>query len=276
MAYYSYTPGPPLSEFIDSFWLCEDAQSPRKERILPSGTIELVINLREDEVRIHNSIQPDCYKRFPGAIVSGTYSAAFVIDALQHASMLGVHFKPGGSVSFIGALASEVTDTHAGLEVFWGRPALELRTRLCEAATPREKFRLVEEMLIRRLRQPVKVHAAVPMALNVFGQMGGGLSVREAAREAGLSQRQFIRVFTDYVGLTPKFFCRILRFQRARALADASTRLNWAHLAAAAGYFDQSHLIHEFQELCGLSPAEYLAHSPKHALAMRNHILLRR
>jgi len=88
--YLTHSPGPPLSEFIDCFWLLAGAQTSRKEWILPSGTIELVVNLRENEMRIHDPAQPGRYKRFSGAILSGTYSRVFVCDAIQHESILGV------------------------------------------------------------------------------------------------------------------------------------------------------------------------------------------
>jgi AraC-like DNA-binding protein len=262
----SYQPALPLSEFVDSFWLIAGGQRPRKERILPAATAELVINLRDDEVRIHNPAQPERYKRLSGAVMSGTYSNAFICDAMQHESILGVHFKPGGAFPFLGALASELTNAHADLADLWGRPALELRNRLCEVITPQERFRLVEEALTGRLRRPAKRHCAVPIALNMFGQAGTGASIRDAAREAGLSQRRFIQVFRAQVGLTPKLFCRLLRFQRARTLALQIETLNWAQLASTCGYFDQSHLINDFQEFSGLSPAEYLCQHRHHHL----------
>ncbi|MGH9882743.1 MAG: DUF6597 domain-containing transcriptional factor, partial [Pyrinomonadaceae bacterium] len=109
MFYLTYIPGPPLNEFVDYFWLFDGGHTPRKERIVPSGTIELVINLRDDEIRIHDREQSDQLKRFSGAVLSGTYSSVFVIDAMQHESMLGLHFKPGGSFPFLGAQASELT-----------------------------------------------------------------------------------------------------------------------------------------------------------------------
>src|SRR5712692_621234 len=72
MLYRSYRPAPPLSDFVDRFWFCSDAPLHPKERILPSGTIELVINLREDEFRIDDPVHPERCKRFSGAMVSGT------------------------------------------------------------------------------------------------------------------------------------------------------------------------------------------------------------
>ena len=73
MIYRSYTTSPPLAACIERFWQCSDTPSHRRERILPSGTIELVINLREDEIRIYDPLHPDRCARLSGAVVSGPY-----------------------------------------------------------------------------------------------------------------------------------------------------------------------------------------------------------
>ncbi len=263
MFYLTYAPGLPISEFVEYFWLFEGGQTARKERIVPSGTIELVINLRDDEVRIHDRAQPEKHRRFSGAVLSGTYSSVFVIDAMQHESMLGVHFRPGGAFPFLGALATELTDRHANLADLWGQSALELRERLCTVNTHRKRFHVMEEVLTCRLRRSRKGHPAVPIALHLLDPAGTGTPVRDVAREVGICQRRLSQVFAAQVGLSPKLFSRILRFERARALADQIKRLDWAQLASTCGYFDQSHLINDFQEFSGLSPTEYLRrHQP--------------
>ena len=264
MLYLTYAPGLPISEFVDYFWLFDGGQTPRKERIVPSGTTELVINLRDDEIRIHNRAQPKQHKRFSGAVVSGPYSSIFVVDAMQHESMLGVHFKPGGAFPFLGTLASELTDAHADLADLWGRSGLELRERLCDVGTPWQRFQIMEEVLRDRLRRSRKRHVAIAIALDGFGPNGTDASVRDVAREVGLCQRRFRKVFAAQVGLTPKVFCRILRFQRARTLADQIAKPDWAQIASICGYFDQSHLINDFQEFAGVSPTEYLRRLRQH------------
>jgi AraC-like DNA-binding protein len=258
MLYLTYAPGLPINEFVDYFWLFDGGQTPRKERIVPSGTIELVINLRDDEIRIHNRAQSKQHKRFSGAVLSGTYSSIFVVDAMQHESMLGVHFKPGGAFPFLGALASELTDAHVDLADLWGRSGLELRERLCVVSTHRQRFQIMEEILTDRLHRSRKGHLAVAIALGVFGPNGTDASVRDVAHEVGLCQRRFSKVVAAQVGLTPKVFCRILRFQRVRTLADQIEKPDWAQIASICGYFDQSHLINDFLEFSGFSPTEYL------------------
>jgi AraC-like DNA-binding protein len=263
MLYLTYAPGPPLSEFVDYFWLFDGGQALRRERIVPSGTSELVINLRDDEIRIHYPAHSK-HRRLSGAVLSGPYSSILVVDAMQHESMVGVHFKPGGAFPFLGALASELTDAHADLADLWGRQANQLRERLYEAIAPRDRFQIMEQVLMNRLRRSPKGRLAVAVALNAFGPYGTAASVRDVARDVSICQRRFRKVFAAQVGLNPKVFCRILRFQRARTLANQIEKPEWARIASACGYFDQSHLINDFRQFSGFTPAEYLRRLRKH------------
>jgi AraC-like DNA-binding protein len=271
MLYRSYAPAPPLSDFIERFWLCSDAPPHPMERILPSGTIEMVFNLRDEEIRIYDPSRLDRVKRLSGAAVSGTYGSFFVIDTLVHASMLGVHFRPGGAFPFLGMPACEMADTHVDLATLWGPSAAELRERLCLAVTPEERFSLLETALVRRLRQPPRRHGAVSFALDVFERADMEVSVRAVAQRVGLSQRRFIQVFAAEVGLTPKLYGRVRRFQRARRLVGKAAAPDWAGIAAACGYFDQSHLIRDFRAFSGLSPTAYLRQASERLLP--NHLL---
>jgi AraC-like DNA-binding protein len=263
MYYSTYIPGPPLSEFVDYFWLFDGGQAPRQERIVPSGTSELVINLRDDEIRIHHPADSK-HRRLSGAVLSGPYSSILVVDAMQHESMLGVHFKPGGAFPFLGTPASELMDAHADLVDLWGRNGPELRERLCDAISPQERFQIMEQVLTGRLRRSPKGRLAVAVALNAFGPYGTGASVRDVAREVSICQRRFRKLFAAQVGLNPKLFCRILRFQRAHILAKQVDKVDWARIASTCGYYDQSHLINDFRQFSGFIPSEYLRGLRKH------------
>jgi AraC-like DNA-binding protein len=258
MLYLSYTPRAPLNEFVERIWLVSGAQSPRKERILPSGTVELVVNLREDRVQIDRTAQSADARSFSGAVVSGTYSGAFIIDAMQHAAMMGVHFRPGGAFAVLGVPSSELANAHVDLAALWSEAsARELRGRLCAAATHPRRFEYLEEVLVGRLPSRPRLDPVVPFALECFTPTGLGASVREVARRTGLSYRRFLTIFTAEVGLAPKLFCRIRRFQHVHALAQQTGHIDWAQLALECGFFDQSHLANEFRKLSGLTPTEY-------------------
>src|SRR5262249_45003566 len=153
-------------------------------------------------------------------VFSGTYSRPFICNGLQHEAIMGVHFKPGGAFPFLDIEASELTNAHANLADLWGRTALELRERLRTAATPQLRFRITEEALQARLHYDTTRQLQLKDALKMF-EMGGkkGL-IQNVSRELGLSPRRFIEMFSSQVGLTPKVFCRIQRFQQARVLAE--------------------------------------------------------
>ena len=260
MLYRSYKPVSPLREFIEDLWLSDDySPSHFKERIVPSGTIELVINLREDELRIYDAGRPEQCERYSGALVSGPYSGFFVTDTAEENSIMGVHFKPGGGFPFTGIHPGELTDTHVDLQSLWGRSiALELRERLCLAATVAERFRLLEEALLVHLSGSHEHHYAIPAALAAFQPSPTCATVRQVARGIGLSQRRFIEVFKDEIGLTPKLFSRMQRFHEVLAVVERTATPDWARLALDCGYFDQSHLIRDFTEFTGFSPTDYL------------------
>ena len=254
-----YKPKPPLSKFVDSFWLYEGRGIEHQtERILPTGTLELAINLRQNELRFYDPERPENRSRLSGSVVSGAHGRGFAPESAEEVMIIGVHFKPGGAFPFLGVPAGDLADTHVDLETLWGPSAGRLRECLWEARTSIERFQLLEEGLLSRLCHGVEQHYAVSVALEMFGKNQAGPKVREAAKYLDLSQRRFIQVFKAEVGMTPKLFSRIQRFQRTRTFIQQNPPPNWTTLALDRGYFDQSHFIREFLEFSGLSPTDYI------------------
>jgi AraC-like DNA-binding protein len=251
-----YKPSPPLCDFVDNLWSFSDAPRHAREQILPSGTIELVINLQEDEFRIYgsNAAGEGC-RRFRGAIVSGCYSAPFGIDTREHAAVIGVHFRPGGAARLLGVRPGEIADVHVALEDLWRDRAPELRERLCAAPDQRQRFQILEEALMARLRRVPYPRNAVNAALAKLDQPRVG--VGEIAKGLGLSRRRFIEIFTEDVGMTPKRYARVRRFQRTLAHVGRNRSPAWAEIALECGYFDQAHLCRDWLELTGLSPTPF-------------------
>ena len=254
-----YKPKPPLSKFVDNLWLYKGHVPEQKtERILPTGTLELVLNLRQNELRFYDAERPETRSRLSGAVVSGAHGRGFSpSDTADEIFIIGVHFKPGGAFPFLGLPAGDLADTHVDLETLWGPAAGRLRDRLCEARTSPERFHLLQQALLSRLSHGVEQHYAVSAALEMFEKNQTGPRVRETAKYLGLSQRRFIQVFKAEVGMTPKLFSRIQRFQQTRTIIQHKQSINWAELAVHLGYFDQSHFISEFLEFSGLSPTDY-------------------
>lgn len=254
-----HLPRPPLAALVDHLWHLRDAPEHARERILPGGTLELVFNLAEDEVRVYDGAGELPCRRLPGAVVSGVFSRCFVIDTRQHASMMGVHFKPGGAFPFLRRVpALELANSHRELSALWGSKAPRLRERLRSAASVPQRFALLEVALLEELALAAPGHRVIPPAVRALASPG--VPITELAAQANLSHRRLIELFSQEVGSTPKLFQRLRRLQRGLALARGSRQLrgsSGAQLAQLAGYCDQSHWIRDCVAFTGLTPAQY-------------------
>jgi AraC-like DNA-binding protein len=253
------TPRPPLSEFVELLWFYQGCPQPHlKERALPTGTMELVVNLSHDQLRVFDRHESHSFRSFPGSMVCGAHSEFFVIEPNQDQSIVGVHFKPGGAFPFFNLPAGELHNTHLSLETLWGTKAGELRERLLEARTPDGQFIILEQFLLEQASGCLSRHAAVAVGLSAFQRVPHSRKIAEVVGQIGISQRRFIEVFRDQVGLTPKQFCRVRRFQSVLRLIGKGRRVDWIDIALACGYYDQAHFINDFQAFSGLNPAAYL------------------
>src|SRR5262249_52460939 len=108
-------------------------------------------------------------------------------------------------------------------------------------------------------------HPAVALALNAFHGTPEIGRVAEVTGRIALSPRRFIEVFTKEVGLTPKLFCRVRRFQQVlKVISGDGLDVDWADVALSCGYFDQAHFNHDFRGFSGICPSTYMATKTEH------------
>lgn len=256
---------PALRPFVESCWYFTSALPAGRERVLPVGGMQLLVNLFEDELRTYAGDR--VVQRTPGAALQGAYRGPVVIDTEQQRAIVGVTFRPGGAYPFFPAPASATSDRLVPLDQLWGRDGAVLRDRLLSAGRPGHVLRCLEAALLSRVSRSPSPDPALRYAVAAFDR---GARVGAVADRLGMTHRRFGRRFTDQVGLSPKRFARVRRFQRTLAAIGPRSQVDWALLAAEHGFYDQSHLIHEFQALAGISPTGYRPRTPSE----RNHIPL--
>ena len=260
MHYRYRVPRPPLDAFIASIWVYQNDPQPHAlERILPTGAAQLIVNLKEDQTRLYDSEHPHCCTATAGTLFAGVWSRYQVIDTSEQESVAGVAFKPGGTVPFMRMPAHETSDADIPLEALWGRNRTAiLRERLLAGGSVDEKLDALEAAL-REMWAPPGLHPAVTYALAAFDRTPLTTSVAAVTDAIGFSAKGFIERFKREVGVTPKRYCRIRRFQRAVGLANRGRGVDWASVALDCGYFDQAHFIHDFRAFAGLTPTGYQA-----------------
>jgi AraC-like DNA-binding protein len=258
MIYRTRLPKPELAPFIEMLWFYEGMDVDHtKEKLLPDASMELIIDLSEGPKKLYDNRDLNRYTSFNQCWISGLQRQYIVLGVERGASMMGAHFRTGGAAPFFDFPISELAGTVIELDLIWKREILALREQLLEADSPDRKFDLLEAYLIGKAKERLRPDPTLAAALASL-RSWPMLPVRELASQLGLSHKQVLARFDCRVGVTPKFASRIFRFQKAvSATAEAKTEPDWSDLAVACGYYDQSHMIHEFQQLAGLTPIEY-------------------
>jgi AraC-like DNA-binding protein len=183
---------------------------------------------------------------------------------------MSINFKPGGTRPFLHIPATELTNQAVDLSSVFGTAAFDLRAQLQAAQTYDNKIRILERFLLARTAWEQQPHPAVTFALASFQTGPQRRSISEVTAQLGMSPKRFIHLFKEAIGLTPKVYCRVLRFQDMLHLLENNQQVSWADLALSCEYFDQAHFIHDFQAFSSLTPQTYLAQrSPS-----RNHVPL--
>jgi AraC-like DNA-binding protein len=257
---YRFLPSPPLSAFVEAFcFSVGEASLQTKERRLPDGRMALVINLGQEILRVAPPEQADQFQSFHGSVLSGAQSQFSVLDTTTLTTTMFVCFKPGSARLFLPMPATELTNQVVDLSRVFGTAALDLREHLQAAQTNDDLVSILERFLLACVAWEQAPHPAVTFALASFQDRPKRRSISEVTAQLGVSPKHFISLFEEAVGLTPKVFCRLLRFQEVLRRITRGQPVRWADLALDYGYFDQAHFIHDFQAFAGLTPSAYLA-----------------
>jgi AraC-like DNA-binding protein len=243
-------PGALLTRFVDSIWLYDGYQPDYAEELhLPDAAHQLVIDLRESR---------------PAAGIVGPSSRPYSLTTECQFSVIGVQFRAGGAPAVLGSPVGGTLDENIALDDVWGSSAGELQERLHNAKSPDQRLEIVDAFLSASLRDDLAPAPAVALAVRKLQRNGNAGVVSRLAEHAGLTPARFMQQFEDAVGLKPKLFQRLHRFQRTVRLIHDGRDASMTGIALRAGYFDQAHFTHDFRTFAGMTPSAYRERLGRH------------
>lgn len=243
-----YAPGRHLKPYVESYWTMVSAVELQKSihhRVIPDGCVDIIFDLNVGSYR-------------EAASVVGTMTRPIFAELKKRVNYMAIRFLPGGAFRFLGNPTSDFTDQIIPLEAVSGREGHNLVEQLTSGNLVEDKIVLLENYLTELLSTGYGSDVAVEGALNAILRNNGNIRVSELATASGCSERQLRRKFDRWVGVAPKVFCQIIRFQRVIPLLRRGAGQNSLFAALDSGYYDQSHFIHEFNSYYGLSPSKFL------------------
>jgi AraC-like DNA-binding protein len=250
-------PAPDLSEVVDCYWEGWGEIAPLVEKIMPRTCIELMFSLKGR----HRVLEMDGKKldsRHDLGWLSGLQRRYLLIETFDGSHFISARLKPWGAWRLLREPMKAVSGRVPLIDELWGDGIRLLTERLAAAPNAFARFDLLENDLRRRLDQRARPDRDIVEATRRLRRSHGLVRIDSLCRELGTSRATLSRKFGEQVGLAPKTYARVVRISALMQRLAQNGPDDWAMLAEDFGYHDQAHLIHDFQEFCGATPAEFL------------------
>ena len=251
-------PAPGLEQFV-RFYVQREAQIRNSVVVhpVPARAGPLIEFDFDDPVHVLE-VEPGVKRESPVAAIVGPQTYRRIQMHLSGSlESFVIMFQPDGLHRLFSVRMHELTDRDYEADSVLGGFISQVRQRLGNARSFAERVLLVDELFLHLSRRSLRPDAISAVAHRIL-LAGGRADIPALADQVGLSLRQFERRFILQVGMRPKLFTRIARFEAAlEAKARFATR-SWTDVAHDFGYYDQMHMVHDFQELTGETPTELL------------------
>jgi AraC-like DNA-binding protein len=252
MKYYQISPQPYLKNYIRYFWVLESddtSQSEKKLLCLADGCPGIVLQ--------HTSLGflPDpTHEHRPQIFLYGQTVKPTELNLGSQFKTIGVCFYPNALKSMFGFDASELTNSCVDLTLLLNT----VKEPLLNASSQKNQVEIFSTHLYRHIQKSrYRVDHTTEYALSQIVQAKGNLPLRDLQRNLNLSERGFQRRFNQHVGISPKLFSRVCKFQAALGQLKNNNYTNLSDVAFDNGYADQSHFIRSFKEFAGFSPNQF-------------------
>jgi AraC-like DNA-binding protein len=237
-----------LRPFVRCVWSLRGGGQPHvPETVIPDGCIEVILSFADPMLQLLNGHAELQGRR----TVAGQLTRALDITPTGEMDLLGIRFHPWSAGAFLGV------------------PAHELREQVCDADVVTQVGHILEPLdacapsqrvalLLRLLVQRAHCVTGTPRDIRVLALLAEKEikgSVASMVQKTGFSARRIEYLFRDHIGLPPKLFIRLARFQRALAMARVDPSYTWSRIAAQSGYFDQAHLLRDAHAIAGSVPS---------------------
>ncbi len=250
MKYQFVPPSNDLSVFVNGFWHVdsEGDKEIRRQKIIPDGFPEVIFHYA-DPYRIN--IGGD-WETQPKFLLAGQIKNHFHLENTGKSGMIGIKFQPAGIARLYGIDMGNLTDKVIALP----EEILDQFSDLTHRMGREDVINLIEQKLVEHIKRASPFLRQVDKAIELILLKKGMVSISELCTEAGCSERQLERQFKTDVGVSPKFYCRIIRIGHIFELMQEGDT-SWADLVYRSGFYDQSHFIKNFKEFTGEDPSSY-------------------
>jgi AraC-like DNA-binding protein len=226
---------------------------------IPARSVTCIEFTFRDPYRIHHVDGTGLEITYPSTLIGAKTCQRIRLELHGHVETFVILFQPTGLQRLFSLPGSLIVNEHYEADLVLGPAAAGLRLQLAETESFAERIAIANAFLTARIPR-VDDARCTDGAVQQIVSNHGHVRILDLARHAGLGLRQFERRFADDIGISPKLYARIVRFEAAVRKRTVSSCINWTTIAHELGYHDQMHMIHDFQLLSGESPTSLAPH----------------
>jgi AraC-like DNA-binding protein len=204
-------------------------------------------------IRISRCGDEECTFRHRDGLVAGLFDSFVTTEHDGSDASIQVNLTPLGARSLLRLPLNEISRTVVELSDLLPN-ARGLSDRLAHTTSWAERFQIVECVLVERLALSTQLRSDIVWAANQIAASGRARKVGDLARALQMSRKHFDALFRNHIGMLPKRYATLVRFERLNLRICASPTRNWADLAFETGFADQAHMAREVKRFSGLSP----------------------
>ncbi|TWW01904.1 helix-turn-helix domain-containing protein [Chitinophaga pinensis] len=257
MELQTFLPSDILKPYVKYYWVFATDQQSINDAMYPSGYLELAINISEGEVV---SVLNDRYIDMPPVEVLGQLTAPARIIAGKQTTLLVTRFYPHATALFFPNRIVDFTDDSVDLLDVFKADAVDLHAHMMDQSTLTQKIGILDSFLVRQLIRSKKNLSQISLIESICryaGPGGDGPDIAQLALRHGVSTRYIQKLFIDCIGITPRRFFNIRRFNKSLTLVRKAQE-SLTSIAYECGYYDQAHFIREFKAFSGVTPSRFL------------------
>ncbi len=249
-------PQGPLEQYIQTMVYSKYQASHAIDRLVPDGTVNLIFEFNDRPQYVFDNESLLRKSAFKKVWVSGMHLDYLSISAGDGNGMLVLQFTPLGAHSILHLPIWELNGQVVAADLVLGPEILSLHADLQESSYT-VMFAKLEQWCLSRLKVDPIAQAVVDHVVQ-FAHSGSSVnSLSQVIAGTGYSHRHFNEIFKNFMGLTPKQYQRIIRFNQVLQLMASDQVPDWTSVAYQCGYYDQAHFIKEFKRFSGLNPSTF-------------------
>lgn len=253
MKFFQQNPTKKLHCIIKEFWAINDPKAidSKQEKIIPDGYPEMIFHYGDP----YQSNVNGTWKLQSKDIIAGQITNYFFLQNTGSIGMFAIKFQPWALHTLFGINSAFLTNKVENINFETHPILIQLKNIAISQHSFSEKVVMIEEWFLKNFNLPTKTTKG-EHATQLIIEAKGNISSKQLENTVGITQRSLERYFKSHIGLSPKFYSRIIRFAHIFSLVQKEN-VDWADIIYQSGFYDQSHFIKNFKEFSGEDPSKY-------------------